>query len=529
MALSFQDKIQPASSGVSFASKATGVAPSAPAQSLSDQLFSGISSILPGKQIGEAVGNSLAGPVGAAESLARGEGFGRAFGTLKEGFAQGAKDNSQMVGKVAGDAANAVALPASLVSGGASSAIGGIGLKSTNAVSSFLKARPLADAALTYGTLGATQAGGQSLANGNDVGQAGKDALVGGAVGGATGGAFNLLGKAISKVASTGASVTSGVPKAAIEQAGVNPAVTKAGVKLDVPEVRTKMVSSLQSLYNDLNKEHSTVSSILGSEAPANADKISSTLVQKAQNIAQEFKVKVTPGAEGLATDFSKSAIVNGGEERVVNKAIQTISTWDDFSEKGLQTLNQRINALKNYDEGVVSKSSAIVGKIHDSISKVIEKESPTLHELNKNFSTNKAVLDNISDVIGADAKDPVAINTAVSRLDNIFKENRDEYVNIIRQLGDRSGVDYLSTLAGGEFQKILPNYLRSAFAVASAGGVGAVATNPMSLLLLPLFSPRAVGVAARNAPAIAKASSQLTRAASTQAIQKTVPKAAQQ
>lgn len=487
------------------------VAQSAPAKSLSDSIWdtiggvgNALGSALGTKPLGEAIGNSVGtGLVAAKEAL---KGNSDIAGGLLKGAAT---ENDKNMPKIVGSAVNAIATPASLAVGAPESVL---------------------RSAAQYAGLGAIQGGAQSLANGNDPGQIAKDAAISGGIGGVAGGAFNLLGKVASKVAAPIVSVTSGVPKTAIEQAGVNPSVTKQGVKMTVDEVRSKAVSSLQSLYNDLNKEHAAVSGTLGDTADLGFNSTASqNLTQKAREIAQKFKVFTTPGSEGLSTDFSKSAIVSGGEERVVNKALQTISTWDDFSDKGLQALNQRVNALKNFDEGAVTKSSAIVGKIHNEIGDLIDKTSPALSTLNKNYSVNKKVLDNISDVIGADAKDPVAIQGAVSRLDNIFKENKDEYVNIIRQLGQRSGVDYLSLLAGGEFQKLLPGYIRSAVAVGSIGGAGAVASNPLSLLLLPLFSPRAVGVAARNAPVATKAASQITRAATTQAIQKTVPKQAEQ
>src|SRR5262249_17845354 len=92
------------------------------------------------------------------------------------------------------------------------------------------------------------------------------------------------------------------------------------------------------------------------------------------------------------------------------------------------------------------------------------------------------------------------------------------EYLNAIKQLSQRSGVDYLSLLAGGEFQKVLPGFVRG------LGGGGALSVsasflNPYLLLLAPLFSPRAVGVITRNAPKAAKAVSPLVRSATTQAI----------
>lgn len=454
---------------------------------------------LPGAQLGQAVGTSLQGISATVSNLGKGDLAGAAKTASK-----GAQEVNTQFGRSAGDVVRSAVLPASLAVG-APASVGG--------------------AAAQYAGFGAAQAAGDAAAGGAGLGDTFKEGLKGGAIGGVTGGVFNLLGKVASygakKVGPTAASVTSGVPKAAIEQASVNPQAVKEGIKMNVQEVRSKATASLQTLFNELNTEHKVASEALSDIASPKANAVAFSLINKVQDITKQFKVGITPTAKGMAGEFSKSSIIKGGEETAVNKALQTISTWDDFSPKGLQALNQRVNALKDFNESGVTQSSAIVGKLHDAIGEVIEKHSPELAQINANYSTNRKVLDEIGNVIGSDARDPTEIQSAVSRLDGIFKENREEYVNIIRELGKRSGVDYLSLLAGGEFQKLLPGYIRSAVAVGSVGGVGAVATNPMSLLLLPLFSPRAVGFAARNAPAAAKSTSQLSRAAATQAIPK--------
>lgn len=455
--------------------------------------------------LGEAIGNTL---YGAGEAIKQ---------RSLEPLLQAGDQNTQNYGKVVGSAAASAALPASFAAGAPAALLEGTGAPA--ALASAARAFPVSAGALQYAGLGGIQSGAEALARGDSAGTAGTQAAIGAGIGGAVGGVFGLLGKVASKTAPSIASVTSGVPKTAIEQAGVNPTATKEGVGLSVPQVRERAVSSLQTLYNDLNREHNSVTSTLSDVAPAHADQISNSLIQQAQSIAKQFKVNTAIGAQGLVADFSKSAIVKGGEEKAVNKALSTISTWDDFSPQGLQTLNQRINGLKDYTEGAITKSSAIIGKIHGAISDLIQKESPELAQVNKNYATNRKVLDEISNVVGADAQTPTEVQGAVTRLDSLFKENRDQYINIIRELGKRSGVDYLSLLAGGEFQKLLPGYIRSAVAVGSVGGASAVATNPLSLLLLPLFSPRAVGVAARNAPKAAAATSKLARGAASQAI----------
>lgn len=477
----------------------TPVATVTPKSSALDGFANVVQSIFPGKNLGNAIGSSLYDFASAGKQAIKGD-FKGALKTIST------PDPNVDPKKVIGDVVQAVALPTSLALPGAKTVLG---------------------AATQFGGLSALQGAGSKLSEGGTVAESGKEGLKSGAVGAVTGGVFHLLGNLVTKVAEkvapTVASVTSGVPAEAIKQASVNPSVTKEGIKMTVNEVRNKAVSSLQTLHNDLNTEFQAGTKLLGDAPLPTADKISSKLIEKTHEIASEFKLSVSTSAQGLTADFAKSSIVKAGEQNAVNKVLETVSTWDDFSEKGLQALNQRVNAFKNFEEGGVTKSSALVGKIHDALGKVIEEASPALDTLNKNYSTNKKVLDEISNVIGGQARTPTQIQGAVTRLDNLFKENRDEYVNIIRELGNRSGVDYLSLLAGGEFQKLLPNYIRSAVAVGSVGGIGAIASNPLSMLLLPLFSPRAVGAVARNAPKIADTTAKVVRAAATQSIPKVV------
>lgn len=379
-------------------------------------------------------------------------------------------------------------------------------------------------AAGQYAALGGISAAGHSLATGNDIGTVAKDAGQGALIGGAVGGAFNLLGKGASyladKAAPSALSFTSGVPKAAIQQASDNPEVAKQGLKMSVNEVRSKALGSLQSLHNDLGSEFSSGLKTLGQEpaAPEAATAIQQKLMADAQKFGAEMNVSVVPSAKGLTADFSKSPIVKGGEESVVKKALQTISTWEDYSPQGLQDLSERIGALRNFDSAATTKASPVVGKLYHSVNEAIQANYPQLSQLRTNYAANRKVLDEIGNVLSAGKDKPTQVQAAVSRLDKLFADNKDEYINVIKQLSDRSGVDYLSLLAGGEFQKVLPGFIRG-LGGGGAVGIGASVLNPYLLLLAPLFSPRAVGAAVMNAGGVANATSQLTRAATTQAV----------
>lgn len=454
-------------------------------------------------------GDLLSKAAGVATSIfpgtgAIGEGLGTALANIGQ-VARGKSPNIPVnVPKMAGGILQAGALPVSLGAAAPASVLG---------------------AAAQYGGLGAISSAGASLEHGNSASQVATDAAKGGAIGGATGGIFNLLGKGISAIANKTApsalSFTSGVPKAAIEQAAANPATAKEGLGLTVNEVRNKALGSLDSLHTDLGTEFQTGLKQLGA-TQADTTGLAPKLFTDARNIAEKYKVSL----EGAAPAFQKSAIVSPGEQKAVTEAFNTLKTWDDFSAHGMQDLSARIGALKNWDEAGTTRSSAIIGKIYTSIGDAIKTHYPDLSTLRTNYATNRDVLNQIGNVLSAGKDQPTQIQAAVSRLDNIFKENRDEYVNVIRHLGQRSGVDYLSMLAGGEFQKVLPGIVRG-LGGGGALSVGASVLNPYLLLLTPLFSPRAVGAIVRNAPAAAKATSQLTRAATTQAIRQTAQPAA--
>lgn len=134
------------------------------------QLASAITS-LPGNKLGQAIGNSLGGVAGAIPLALQGKGQ-QALDTLKVGTQMGAQANSQMVAPVAGDVAQAVALPASLASGG-------LGLLPEGAST----AGRIGAAGLKYGLLGALGSGGHTAAEGGTAGQTTTSALIGGGLG----------------------------------------------------------------------------------------------------------------------------------------------------------------------------------------------------------------------------------------------------------------------------------------------------------------------------------------------------------
>lgn len=338
---------------------------------------------------------------------------------------------------------------------------------------------------------------------------------VGTAIGGAlpvTGGLFNLAKKA----APTTLSFTSGVPKKAIETALESPASAKIGrTGTNVEEIRQKASQSLKGLYKDLGDEFEkgleeitsktgqTKAGVIYDEKGflKSGNKIRERLVRSTRDFAREFRISMKKTPEGMQVDFSKSPIVKGGEKANVQEAMNTISTWNDWSAKGMQDLAERVGALRKFESGAKTESSAILGKMYHRLTSAGDKGQkgiigefyPELADLRTKYAGSRKILDTIEDVVQSSKDNPRAVQSSVSRLSNIFKEDKETYLNVVRELSKKSGVDILGMLAGTEFQRVLPDFVRG-LGGGGALGVGAAVLNPWLVLLSPLFSPKAVG-----------------------------------
>lgn len=136
-------------------------------QSHNREMLSNVIKSFPGQELGKSIGTAIYG-------------LGQQFQGNTEEAGQAVTDINQNMGKTLGDVANVVATPASFaVSPGTS----------------------IGKNALTYGALGAVQGGGRSLAVGNDLHQAAKDAFKSGLISGGIAAAATGVTNAIDKYA----------------------------------------------------------------------------------------------------------------------------------------------------------------------------------------------------------------------------------------------------------------------------------------------------------------------------------------
>lgn len=414
-----------------------------------------------------------------------------------------------------------------------------------------------------FGGLSGGGALGQGLADKKGTGEIIKDTAKATAIGGVLGGVFNLLGRGVlalaKKTAPATLSFTSGVPKKAIEQAIKSPQSAKIGrTQTNVTELQQKAIQALknpqQGLYRTLSDEFSSgldeVSSKYGyggrlgttpqtsafkyqgggvdlpafNKATAMATKgnakTNDKIANQVRSLVNDFRLTSKNGQ----IDFSKSSITKGAEQFNIQEAFNTVKNWTDYTPKGLQVLAERIAGLRNFDTVSGTKQSAILGQIYNKIAGkkgIIETTYPELALLRRNFAKTTEVLDEINSVIGGDARNIKGTQGAVNRLSNIFKEDRELYVDTVKALSERSGVDLLGILAGTEFQQVLPKFIRGIGGGGTAGvtALAAYVINPWIALLLPLFSPRAVGKIVEVAPQVGKTTKTLLRSGVSQGV----------
>jgi hypothetical protein len=145
------------------------------------QTADAVTHIFPGAQIGNAISNDLAGPVGAVTPLLQGNPK-LALDTVKVGLANAAKENGANAGKIVGDAVQAVTLPASFALG-AGDIAPSLASKGVGPALARVAVNGVEGAGLTGGATAAAGGNAQSTTESSALGFAGGAGLSAGAEG----------------------------------------------------------------------------------------------------------------------------------------------------------------------------------------------------------------------------------------------------------------------------------------------------------------------------------------------------------
>jgi hypothetical protein len=212
-------------------------------------------------------------------------------------------------------------------------------------------------------------------------------------------------------------------------------------------------------------------------------------------NIFRKFRISVQDN--GATLDFEKlnSPIVNEAERRNIQRIWDTFRNQENFSVQSVQDVAAKINALSKFQEGMKTAKSAVVSEIHNAYSDAIKKVYPKLYKLRKEYETAQKMIQGIDDVIksnkGAETN-PVAATGVTKKLVNLFHEDNDAYVAALKKLENVSGEDLVSEFVASNFDQVLPGKLGSY--LTQVGLLVGTRFNPLTILALPLTSPRVGG-----------------------------------
>lgn len=334
----------------------------------------------------------------------------------------------------------------------------------------------------------------------------------------------SAVGKALKPAVAPVLEFTSGVPKQAIKKAMSGDEAVKLGMNLSTETVRGKAVQAFKGLKQELGSSFSKGLEDLSKLSPR--IKPARTLAQEGtpgvfSGVKGEFKDLMVKAKENIPKifrdtrisvkngklDFDKlnSSIINPTEQKQLQAVYDTIVKQKDYSVKGVQDVASRLRALSKVETMQGKISSVPISKIHNVYDKAIQSVYPELGQLRSNYSNVSKILKEIDNVIGVSAKNPTQIQSSVTKLSNLYKTDKQTYLNVIEELSKRSGQDISGLLAGTEFNKVLPGFIRGI----GGGGVltaSAALLNPLLLLLFPIFSPKLTGKIIQTAPKVGKA-----------------------
>jgi uncharacterized protein YfkK (UPF0435 family) len=306
---------------------------------------------------------------------------------------------------------------------------------------------------------------------------------------------------------------TKAVPEVLGMTTGINPEILKAAFKNPkemarlmsegvIPQkVREAAISALEtfsrSVQNKFGEGLSKLSKV-SPESGALQGKFKNVVTQAKEMIPDYFK-KFNIAIENGKLDFDKynSAIVSTAEQANIQKIWDTFQKQTDFSPAGTQAIAARLEALTKYTDGPATRKSALIGKIKSDFQSAIKDVYPDLHGIRGEFAAKQQMIKGMREVLspGKNAtENPTKIVSIVRRLTDIFHQNKEAYIKVLKDLEDETGVDLIMPLAASEFRGVIPKGGIGKFGQAGLLAGAYFSTNPWSLLIAPLFSPSFVG-----------------------------------
>jgi hypothetical protein len=225
-------------------------------------------------------------------------------------------------------------------------------------------------------------------------------------------------------------------------------------------------------------------------------DSIRSGITTKLDDLvnAEKFDLGVTIGKEGKPiVDFSKSTIVE--HQKVVERAIEDIVTWTDNTPRGLDTLKKRLQTYVD-QSGRNTPANSFVTQLRNDLSDGLKKAVPEYESMTKGYKEASDLIKDIESNLmlrkeGMSGR--ITADQTLRRLSSAFRENFEMRKDLLRALGNESGMDIPGEVAGYAATQWIPRGMIGK-SVAIGGGYTLSLFNPALWPIIAASSPRVVG-----------------------------------
>lgn len=318
--------------------------------------------------------------------------------------------------------------------------------------------------------------------------EAGKDVLTGAAMEAGGMGAGAALGKGIEGLGYVGKRLlgrTTGKGLAAIEQAiKRTPDFVRAlRGKITGEEIVQNTHGALQGV-KDIRSSRYVDQLDKIKVMPEKLLAIRDSLSKKLQSLISKdkFDIKTTPSPEGVSFDFSGSTLVES--QPVINKALQDITKWDDFTAKGFDTLKKRLGTYtRQVKKG--TPQEAFLSQLEQSVSQGLKKNVPGYEKMTKEYREVSNLIKDIESGLMMRKEGMTGRITAdqtLRRLMSAMKDNFKLRNDLVKALTESGGKDIEGQVAGYAMKDLLPSGI---------GGSGpAVAASTLMSFMNPKFIP---------------------------------------
>lgn len=247
-------------------------------------------------------------------------------------------------------------------------------------------------------------------------------------------------------------------------------------------------------------------------------------ITNKLDEVVESLKVKTPTGSQ-----FKIGSQELGKVEELQN----IVNTWKKdpnlHTAEGLDALKQRLDAL--YPDSPMQKQvQRVVTAVRNTVKDTIVKQDANYAKTMKAYEEALSLEREIERALSLGNRS--AADTAIRKLQSLTRNNANTNygyrMELAKALQEQGGQDLMPALAGQALSSFVPRGLAGQGAALGIGAGGALTFNPTAAALLPLTSPRLVGMGAyglgratRNIPKLTDAELRnMARMLTTQGVQ---------